>query len=167
MDGRAESAASHPQRQLLRLEQVAHHLLPELVEVERRAHQASSHYDDEPWQAENFTRPLPGKAELSLVALVSGRPVGFLIAARQWHGAHIHRLATDPVHWGTGIASQMLDRLLAGISGSVTLVCDPRNNPALSLYARAGFGVTGSTSAGKVALAGPGRAGAAQDHGRS
>ncbi|WP_165953686.1 GNAT family N-acetyltransferase [Streptomyces sp. 8K308] len=158
MDGRAESDAGHPPRQLLRLEHVADHLLFELVEVERRAHQASSHYDDEPWRAENFTRALPGKRELSLVAVVRDRPVGFLIASRQQHVTHIHRLATDPGQWRTGTASQLLDRFLAEVSGTVTVVCDPRNKPALTLYERAGFRVTGSTPAGKAALAAAGRA---------
>jgi ribosomal protein S18 acetylase RimI-like enzyme len=138
---------------VLRLEHVADHLIPALVEMERRAHQASSHYDDEPWRAENFTRALPGKRELSLVAVVRGRPVGFLIASRQQHRAHIHRLATDPGHRGTGTASQLLARFLAEVPGTVTVVCDPRNKPALSLYERAGFRVTGSTPAGKAALA--------------
>ncbi|WBB61983.1 N-acetyltransferase [Streptomyces sp. WMMC500] len=134
---------------------MADHLIPALVEVERRAHQASSHYDDEPWRAENFTRALPGKQELSLVAVARGSPVGFLIASRQQHGAHIHRLATDPGHWGTGTASQLLDRFLTEVPGTVTVVCDPHNKPALSLYERAGFRVTGSTPAGKAALARP------------
>lgn len=160
MHGTVGGVTAHrAERRLLCLGQVLDHLLDQLVELERRAHQASSDYDDEQWRAENFTRELPGKRELSLVAMAAGKPVGFLVASRQPHGAHVHRLATDPDHWGTGTASRLLDRLLADTAGTVTLACDPRNGPALALYARAGFHATGSTPAGKVAMAAAGRGG--------
>ncbi|MGW0751249.1 N-acetyltransferase family protein [Streptomyces sp. NPDC002587] len=128
-------------------------LLGSLVELEQRVHEASSYYDDEPWQAENFARHLPGKRELSLVATVRGKPVGFVIASRRPECAHIHRVATDPRHQGTGIASRLLALFLARTPGIVTLICDPRNQPALDLYARAGFRVTGTAPEGKLSLA--------------
>lgn len=129
--------------------------LSQLVDLERRVHEASVHYDDAPWQLENFSRPLPGKRELSLVAMASGRPVGFLVASRQETGVHVHRLAVDPDHRGQGIASMLLARLLAQAVGVITVNCDPHNQPARSLYARAGFHVRGSTPAGKLLLATP------------
>ncbi|KDN75064.1 hypothetical protein DF19_26265 [Streptomyces olindensis] len=128
-------------------------LLVPLVGLEQRVHQASSYYDDEPWQAENFSLDLPGKRELSLVATVAGEPVGFLIASRRPEGVHIHRVAVAPCHRGGGIASGLLGRLLAQAPGLVTLVCDPRNRSALALYARAGFRVTSTTPEGKLFLA--------------
>jgi ribosomal protein S18 acetylase RimI-like enzyme len=79
-------------------------LLPELAAVELRAFQASAAYDDEPWQVENFVRPLPDKTELSLVAMAGG-PIGFLVASRRPGGVHVHRLAVDPGHQRAGIAS--------------------------------------------------------------
>jgi RimJ/RimL family protein N-acetyltransferase len=168
MHGNVAGGTAHrAERRLLCLGQVIDHLLGQLVELERRAHQASSHYDDEQWQAENFTRELPGKRELSLVAMAAIKPVGFLVASRQPHGTHVHRLATDPDHWGTGTASRMLDRLLTETAGTVTLACDPRNGPALALYARAGFRVTGSTSAGKVTMTAAGRGASAGRGARS
>ncbi len=123
-----------------------------LVELERHIHGASAHYDDAPWRLENFARPLPGKAELSLVATMSDGPVGFLIASSSLEGVHVHRLAIDPEHWGTGIAAQLLARLLARSAGRVTINCDPQNAPALALYERAGFRVTETTTAGKLLL---------------
>lgn len=142
-----------PVHELHRLGDVMDELLDTLVELEQRAHRASNHYDTEPWQGENFARDLPGKRELSLIATVSGKPVGFLIASRRPEGAHIHRLATDPGHRGIGVASRLLAALLANTPGSVTLVCDPLNQPALALYARAGLRVTGTTPEGKLSLA--------------
>ncbi|MFD9359179.1 GNAT family N-acetyltransferase [Streptomyces sp. NPDC060031] len=147
------AAVRQPVRDLHRLGDVVDELLARLVELEQRVHRASSHYDTGPWQAENFARQLPGKRELSLVATVRGEPVGFVIASRRPEGAHIHRVATDPRHQGTGIASRLLALLLARRPGIVTLICDPRNQPALDLYARAGFRVTGTTPEGKLSLA--------------
>lgn len=139
--------------ELHRLGDVADELLGALVELEQRVHRASSHYDTGPWRVENFARDLPGKRELSLVAMASGKPIGFLIASRCPDGAHIHRVATDPRHQGLGIASRLLALLLARASGVVTLICDPHNQSALAVYARAGFRVTGTTPEGKLSLA--------------
>lgn len=150
---KATADARQPAHELHRLGDVLAELLDALVELERHAHEASDHYDTVPWQAENFTRALPGKGELSLVATVSGKPVGFLIASRRPGGAHIHRVATDPRHRRVGIASRLLAVFLAHTPGFVTLVCDPGNRSALALYARVGFRATGTTPDGKLSLA--------------
>ncbi|WP_128381982.1 GNAT family N-acetyltransferase [Streptomyces cavernae] len=145
------SAGSHGP-QLRRLADVPDALLGSLVDLERRVHRASTHYDDEPWDLENFTCPLPGKPQLSLVAMAGEEPIGFLIASRRPDGAHVHRLAVDPGHRGTGVASSLLARLFAQSSGVLTINCDPRNRPALALYTRAGFRVRETTRAGKLLL---------------
>ncbi|MGW2555352.1 GNAT family N-acetyltransferase [Streptomyces sp. NPDC001635] len=147
------TAGRQPVHELHRLGDVMGELLDALAELEQRVHEASCHYDTAPWRAENFARDLPGKRELSLVATKSGRPVGFVIVSRRPNGAHIHRVATDPRHQGTGVAFRLLALLLTRVSGTVTLICDPRNQPALALYARAGFRATGTTPEGKLSLA--------------
>ncbi|WP_067021503.1 GNAT family N-acetyltransferase [Streptomyces dysideae] len=147
------AAVSRPGLQLHCLGAVMEELLSPLTDLERRVHRKSSYYDEEPWQAENFAQELPGKRELSLVATDSGRPVGFVIASRKPDGTHIHRVATDPDLWGTGIASRLLTRVLTQAPGTTTLVCDPRNKPALALYTRAGFHIAGTTPDGKLSLA--------------
>lgn len=153
MQGTAGTVSSGQHGQALcRLRDLTNDLLGPLVELERRVHRASSHYDDEPWDLEAFTRPLPGKKELSLVAMASGKPVGFLVASSRPDGVHVHRVAVDPDHRSTGIASWMLARLFAQSSGAVTINCDRRNRPALALYTRAGFRVREATPAGKLLL---------------
>ncbi|WP_338780277.1 GNAT family N-acetyltransferase [Streptomyces sp. DG1A-41] len=147
------AAVPQPVHELRRFGDVVDELLDELVELEQHAHEASDHYDTGPWQRENFVRDLPGKRELSLVATVSGTPAGFLIASRRPDGAHLHRVATDPRHRRTGVASGLVAAFLARTPGVVTLVCDPANRPALALYTRAGFRVTGTTPEGKLSLA--------------
>ncbi|MGW7355807.1 GNAT family N-acetyltransferase [Streptomyces sp. NPDC054802] len=153
MHGTAGTAsAAHHEQVLCRLGDLPDDALGALVELERLVHEASAHYDDEPWGLENFTRELPGKAELSLVAMAAGKPVGFLIASSRPTGVHVNRVAVHPEHRGTGIASWMLARLFAQSCGVVTINCDPRNGPAIALYTRAGFHVRGTTPVGKVLL---------------
>jgi glycosyltransferase involved in cell wall biosynthesis len=135
-----------------RLADLPQESLASLVDLERRVHRARPSYDDEPWERENFTRPLPGKKELSLVAMASGEPIGFLVASRRPDGVHVNRLAVDPDHWGTGVGSQLLARLLTEVSGTVTINCDRRNQPALTLYRRAGFRVRRTEPSGKLLL---------------
>jgi glycosyltransferase involved in cell wall biosynthesis len=145
------SAGQHGQA-LCRLADLPDEALGPLIELERRVHRASAHYDDVPWDLENFTRTLPGKEELSLVAMAAGKPIGFLVASSRPTGVHVNRVAVDPDHWGTGIASWLLARLFAQSSGVVTINCDRRNQPALALYSRAGFRVRETTPAGKLLL---------------
>lgn len=130
----------------------------QLVELERRVHKSSPHYDDAPWQLRHFAQVLPGKHELSAAAVAGGSAVGFLVASRKPASVHVHRLAVDPDRWGTGIASTLLARLLAQSDHVVTLNCDPQNQRALAFYVRAGFQVTATTPAGKLQLSaeGPG-----------
>ena len=128
-------------------------LLAALAELEQRVHRASRDYDDQPWQAEHFARPLPGKAELSVVATdIGGEPLGFLIASARDGGVHVHRLAVDPTAQRTGLGSLLLATVLAAATGPVTVNCDQGNAPALALYAAAGFRRAGTTAAGKLLL---------------
>lgn len=153
MSEAGQSTVSHPRRPRVRsLNELPHEFLKMLVELEQRVHNSATHYDEAPWRLENFAQELPGKRDLSLVATVSGSPVGFLIASRNREGVHVHRIAIDPYHWGTGIAAHLLARLLARSAGRVTVNCDPQNKPALALYARAGFRVIETTAAGKFLL---------------
>lgn len=146
------TSAAHHRQVLCRLGDLPDDALGALVELERLVHEAGAHYDDEPWELENFTRELPGKAELSLVAMAAGKPVGFLIASRRPTGVHVNRVAVHPDHRGTGIASWMLARLFVQSCGVVSINCDRQNGPALALYTRAGFHVRGTTPAGKLLL---------------
>ena len=155
--GSAVTVVSPTGPDVVPLGEMASELLPALAGVELRAFRATADYDDEPWQIENFVRPLPGKTELSLVAMVAGAPVGFLVASRRPEGVHVHRLAVDPGHRREGIAAGLLTRLVAETDGTVTVVCHPDNTPALDLYLRAGFRTVGATEAGKVLLAMPQR----------
>ncbi|MEV1068821.1 GNAT family N-acetyltransferase [Streptomyces sp. NPDC050263] len=153
MHGAVETIPSGPHRyELCLLADLPDDSLGALVELERLVHRESAHYDDRPWDLENFTRPLPGKRELSLVAKESGKPVGFLVATSRPDGVHVNRVAVDPRHRGTGVASWLLARLFAQSSGAVTINCDPGNRPAIALYTRAGFRVRGTTPAGKLLL---------------
>ncbi|WP_240134363.1 GNAT family N-acetyltransferase [Streptomyces sp. MUM 178J] len=138
--------------ELCRLTDLTDESLGALVELERLVHRESAHYDDRPWDLENFTRPLPGKQELSLVVMESGKPVGFLVASSRPDGVHVNRVAVDPRHRGMGVAAWLIARLFAQSSGTVTINCDPGNQPAIALYTRAGFRVRGTTPAGKLLL---------------
>ncbi len=150
--GAVGPAGAAPELALVPLSELSGMQLAKLVSLEERAQRSAPHYDDAPWTLENVTRVLPGKDELSLAATVAGDPIGFLVASRRPDGVHVHRVAVDTDGWGDGIASALLAQVLSRASGTVTLVCDPRNTPAINLYRRAGFRITGTTRTGKLTL---------------
>lgn len=124
----------------------------QLVAIEEAAFIASDHYDDQPWDATNFEIQLPGKDELSLVAVSSGEPIAFLIASTIHGDPHIHRLAVLPSCARRGIGTHLLATFLDRAGASVSVSCDARNSEALSLYLSAGFSQAGINPDGKVLL---------------
>lgn len=127
--------------------------LGSLADLEGTVFDSSLNYDELPWELEGFSRALPGKFEMSLVAVDQvGSPVGFLIASRKSSSrTHIHRLAVSPLQQGKGIGSWLLSHFIAAIrAATVTVNCDAANLRAIELYRSSGFRFTGTNTDQKL-----------------
>lgn len=74
-----------------------------IIDLDRRTFEEMGHdFSDQPWNEENFRFELPGKADLSFVAVGEDEFVGFFIASERVPGeAHGHRIVLEP-RWRTG-----------------------------------------------------------------
>lgn len=83
------------------------------------------------------------------VAIVSGRPVGFvashLVAKSEPLAGEIEMIAVDPAHQRSGIATMMLERAAGQLRDAGAQIIsigtggDPGHAPARGLYEKAGF----------------------------
>lgn len=113
----------------------------ELVALDREAL-------DDGWTSREFLLDLPGKWEVSRLALDgSGRVAGFLVASIKPSGIHVHRLVVAGAFRGRGLGRDLLREVAAdaGARGIllVTLKVAPSNGDALRFYARLGFEESG------------------------
>jgi ribosomal-protein-alanine N-acetyltransferase len=109
--------------------------LPQVVAIERRCFPA-------PWSLAMFVLELGKPGAICLAATVDGVLVGYLICARMDTAWHVMNVSTAPEHRRRGIASLLLDALLARIDdeeAQLTLEVRQSNRAAVALYARFGF----------------------------
>lgn len=97
-----------------------------------------------PWSRSMFTSELAKPSALSLAAVAGrGELVGYLILSRYVDAWHVMNVAVDPAWRRLGIASALLERLLADTSGDAerghTLEVRASNLAAIRLYERFGF----------------------------
>ncbi len=89
---------------------------------------------------------------LDEIVVVDGSLAGRLLTSRTVDSCHVVDVAISPEHRGRGIATSLLDRLLASGPVSLRVAID---NPARRLYARLGF-TEGSATATDLSLHHPG-----------
>ena len=108
--------------------------LPQVIAIERRAFPA-------PWSLSMFVLELSKPSEIALAVRRDGRLVGYVICARYDEALHIMNIAVDPAHRRSGVASALLEEVIArgGVDGSYTLEVRVSNTGAISLYERYGF----------------------------
>jgi ribosomal-protein-alanine N-acetyltransferase len=112
--------------------------LPHVIAIERRAFPT-------PWSPAMFVLELSRASSISVGAFLSDRRkallAGYLIASRYADVWHLMNVAVDPPLRRRGIASALLDELIARVGGSepVTLEVRPSNAAAITLYERFGF----------------------------
>ncbi|MGA7990083.1 MAG: GNAT family N-acetyltransferase [Thermoanaerobaculia bacterium] len=115
-----------------------------LVALDREALEAG-------WTSREFLLDLPGKWEVSRLALAgNGRVAGFLVASIKPPGIHVHRLVVAGEFRGGGLGRELLRRVAAdagthGVS-TVTLKVAPPNEDALRFYKNLGFQESGRDS---------------------
>jgi ribosomal-protein-alanine N-acetyltransferase len=113
--------------------------LPQVVAIERRAFPT-------PWSLAMFVLELSKPSGICLAAVRRGRVTGYMVCSRYDTVWHVMNVAVDPEHHREGIATALIDRLLAevGPEARLTLEVRPSNGPAIALYERFGFVSAGS-----------------------
>lgn len=112
---------------------------------------------DEPWGPREFLLDLPGKWEVSRLALDgAGRVAAFAVASIKSSGIHIHRLVVAAGFRGRGLGRDLLKSIAADATGrgvsTLTLKVALSNVDARRFYETLGFGESGR-DARNVALA--------------
>ena len=108
--------------------------LPQVIAIERRAFPT-------PWSLAMFVLELSKPGGECLAVRRDGTLTGYVICSRYDDVWHIMNVAVDPRHRRQGIATALLDELIArlGEEARLTLEVRPSNTAAIALYERFGF----------------------------
>jgi ribosomal-protein-alanine N-acetyltransferase len=108
--------------------------LPDVIAIERRAFPA-------PWSLAMFVLELSKPSSICIGALRGGDLVGYLICSRYHTVWHLMNLAVDLDHRRLGIASRLIESLLAeaGEDDRYTLEVRVSNAEAIKMYESFGF----------------------------
>jgi [ribosomal protein S18]-alanine N-acetyltransferase len=108
--------------------------LPQVIAIERRSF-------PNPWSLAMFVLELSKPSGICLAAVDDGSIVGFVICARYDEAFHVMDIAVDPDHRRAGVASALLDGVIAraGEDANYTLEVRVSNAGAIALYERYGF----------------------------
>jgi ribosomal protein S18 acetylase RimI-like enzyme len=101
-------------------------------------------FTENAWVRENFERPLPNKFDLSMIALHTGKLVGYLIASTYGPGyAHVHRFVVVSDLRRKGLGTKLLlrfeDACLKSSLSNITLESLVDRYEANGFYERMGF----------------------------
>jgi ribosomal-protein-alanine N-acetyltransferase len=93
-----------------------------------------------------FVLELSKPSGVCLAAVEDRRIVGYLICSRYADVWHLMNIAVDPPARRRGIATALLDEMIAraGVDAAYTLEVRPSNGSAISLYERFGFRSAGT-----------------------
>jgi [ribosomal protein S18]-alanine N-acetyltransferase len=113
--------------------------LPQVLAIERRAFTS-------PWSLSMFVLELSKPSGIYLAAVQGTEIIGYVICARYVEAYHVMTLAVAPEHRREGIASILLDAVIAraGEDASYTLEVRVSNTGAIALYERYGFRAVGT-----------------------
>ncbi len=108
--------------------------LPQVIAIERRAFSS-------PWSLAMFVLELSKPSGICLVAVQRGQIVGYVICGRYDEAFHVMDIAVDPDGRRAGVASALLDAVIAraGEDANYTLEVRVSNAGAIALYERYGF----------------------------
>ncbi len=113
--------------------------LPNVIAIERRAFPT-------PWSLAMFVLELSKPEGICLAAQRDGQLVGYIICSRFDQVWHIMNVSVDPDLQRRGIATTLIDAVIARVGGGaqITLEVRPTNVGAIALYKQFGFLAAGS-----------------------
>jgi len=110
--------------------------LSEIDAIERRSYPT-------PWSRAMFVSEIVKPSSICLGAVYAGRLIGYLVVSRYVDAWHVMNLAVDPDQRRRGVATRLIEELLARTAGKeqrgYTLEVRPSNVAAVCLYERLGF----------------------------
>lgn len=108
--------------------------LPQVIAIERRSFPT-------PWSLAMFVLELSKPSGICLVAVQGNETLGYVVCARYDEAFHVMDIAVDPDHRRAGVASALLDGVIAraGTDANYTLEVRVSNAGAIALYERYGF----------------------------
>lgn len=99
------------------------------------------------WREEHFTSELPGKFELSVVAMKEENVAGFIIASLKGNGPYIHKFMVRDDLRGKQIGAEMIRFFQANLISkgynSVELTAREDNPQAIKFYESHEFSISG------------------------
>jgi ribosomal-protein-alanine N-acetyltransferase len=114
--------------------------LDEIAQIERSSYPL-------PWSRAMFAGELIKSSSICLGAFAQGKLVAYLIVSRYVDAWHVMNVAVDSSWRRRGLATQLLEELVARTEGAVgrgyTLEVRPSNSSAISLYEKLGFETRG------------------------
>jgi ribosomal-protein-alanine N-acetyltransferase len=113
--------------------------LPGVLAIERRSFPT-------PWSLAMFVLELSKPSGICLAATLDGRLIGYLVCSRYADVWHLMNVAISPEHRRGGVATTLIDELLArsGSDARYTLEVRTSNSAAIAMYERFGFRPAGT-----------------------
>jgi len=98
---------------------------------------------NEQWKEEHFLLELPNKFKLSLVAIINGKPVGYIIASQKNNYAYIHMFVVKKEYQGKQVGTKLQEvfekRCTRYGLPKIMLAVHDSNRKAISFYKRNGY----------------------------
>ena len=118
----------------VRVRRLAYSDLPAVIAIERRSFPT-------PWSLAMFVLELSKPSGICLAARIGDRLVGYLVCSRYDQVWHLMNIAVAPERRGSGVAGQLMRRLIEESQGALPFTLEVRvsNKRAIGMYERFGF----------------------------
>ena len=121
-------------KQEVQVRRLAYSDLPAVISIERRSFPT-------PWSLAMFVLELSKPSGICLAASAGDELLGYVICSRYDQVWHLMNIAVVPDRRGTGVAGQLMRRLIEESQGTLPFTLEVRvsNHRAIGMYERFGF----------------------------
>ena len=118
----------------VKVRRLAYSDLPAVISIERRSFPT-------PWSLAMFVLELSKPSGICLAASADDQLAGYVICSRYDQVWHLMNIAVGPERRGSGVAGQLMRRLIDESNGSLPFTLEVRvsNHRAIGMYERFGF----------------------------